>query len=251
MFSGCRRVARRAHGRSTSIAPPSPPPMQIVAMPRRPPVRFSTFSTCSTMRAPDAPTGWPSAIAPPSTLSFASSSAPSARGEPELLRAVVGVLPRALAGDHLRGEGLVDLPRVEVVEAEAVAPQDRRRRVDGAEPHLRRIEPRPFGVDDAARPGVSCSCVDGALRGDHQPGGAVGDLRAVAGRDVAVLAVEERPQLREIVDGRVLAHAVVRRVELALACRTAARPRRRSAPSSAPPARAGGCAPRTRPSPAA
>ena len=58
-------------GPSTSIAPPWPPPMQIDAMPRLPPVRSSTFSTCSTMRAPEAPTGWPSAIAPPSTLSRA------------------------------------------------------------------------------------------------------------------------------------------------------------------------------------
>ena len=148
---GFARATPVGQTRSTSIAPPSPPPMQIAAMPRRPPVRSSTFSTCSTIRAPDAPTGWPSAMAPPSTLSFASSSSPSAPGRPELAAAVVGVLPRALAGDHLRGERLVDLPRVEVVEAEAVPLQDRRRRVHRPEPHLRRIEARPCGVDDAAR----------------------------------------------------------------------------------------------------
>ncbi len=70
--------------RSISIAPPSPPPMQIAAMPRRPPVRSSTFSTWRTMRAPDAPTGWPSAIAPPSTLSLDSSICPSGASETEL-----------------------------------------------------------------------------------------------------------------------------------------------------------------------
>ena len=42
---------------STSVAPPRPPPMQIAAIPRRPPVRFSTFSTWRTIRAPEAPTG--------------------------------------------------------------------------------------------------------------------------------------------------------------------------------------------------
>src|SRR4029453_7519785 len=64
------------HPRSTSIAPPSPPPMQIAAMPRRPPILSSTFSTWSAIRAPDAPTGWPIAIAPPSTLSLASLMGP-------------------------------------------------------------------------------------------------------------------------------------------------------------------------------
>jgi len=44
-------------GRWTSIAPPCPPPMQIDAMPRLPPLRLSAFNKWSTMRAPDAPTG--------------------------------------------------------------------------------------------------------------------------------------------------------------------------------------------------
>ena len=123
--------------------------MQIAAMPRLPPVRRSTFSTCSTMRVPDAPTGWPSAIAPPSTLSFASVERAERAGQAELVAAERLVVPCAQAREHLRGERLVDLPRVEVVRARGRGAKDRRRRVHGAEPHLRRIEPRPLRVDDA------------------------------------------------------------------------------------------------------
>ena len=60
--------------------------MQIAAMPRLPPVRSSVSSTCRAMRAPDAPTGWPSAIAPPSALSFAGSIEPRAPDRPSSVR---------------------------------------------------------------------------------------------------------------------------------------------------------------------
>src|SRR5439155_6092957 len=71
---------------STSIAPPRPPPMQIEAMPRLPFLRLRACSKCSTMRAPEAPTGWPSAMAPPSTLSFPASSSPIAPSRPSSSR---------------------------------------------------------------------------------------------------------------------------------------------------------------------
>src|SRR6266851_1966409 len=71
---------------STSIAPPRPPPIQIEAMPRLPLARLSACSKCSTMRAPEAPTGCPSAMAPPSTLSFALSSSPIAPSRPSSSR---------------------------------------------------------------------------------------------------------------------------------------------------------------------
>jgi hypothetical protein len=84
----------------------------------------------------------------------------------------------------------------------------------GAEAHLRGIEPRPFGIDDAAFRHELVR-FDRALGREHEPRGAVSDLRAVAGGDVAVLAIEERPQLREVVDRRVLANAVIGRIQLA------------------------------------
>src|SRR4029077_10196099 len=68
--------------------------------------------------------------------------------EAELLAAILLVLPRSEAAEHLGGKGFVDLPVVEIVEAEAVALEDRRRRVHRPEAHLRRIEAGPFRIDD-------------------------------------------------------------------------------------------------------
>ncbi len=62
----------------------------------------------------------------------------------QLLLAVLLVLPRGEAAQHLRGEGLVDLPVVDAIQLEAVALQDRRGGMHRAEAHLRRIEARPL-----------------------------------------------------------------------------------------------------------
>ena len=62
--------------------------MQIAAMPRFALLRFRRFSRCRTMRAPEAPTGWPSAIAPPSTFSFLLVERPERSVEAELVAAV-------------------------------------------------------------------------------------------------------------------------------------------------------------------
>ena len=48
----------------------SPPPMHRLAMPRLSPCLRSAPISVTTMRAPDAPIGWPSAQAPPWTLTF-------------------------------------------------------------------------------------------------------------------------------------------------------------------------------------
>src|SRR4029453_5135650 len=56
----------RRHDPTTPInmAPPCPPPMHSVAMPRRVPSRFMALTRCSTMRLPESPTGWPKLYAP-------------------------------------------------------------------------------------------------------------------------------------------------------------------------------------------
>ena len=77
--------------------------------------------------------------------------------EAELFAAVLLVLPRREAAEHLRGEGLVDLPVVEVVQAEVVALEDRRRRVHRAEAHLRRDRGRPI-AESTMRPMGFRSC---------------------------------------------------------------------------------------------
>ena len=51
-----------------AMAVPSPPPIQMAAMPRDRPRVSSAFSNVTMMRLPDAPMGWPSAQAPPFTF---------------------------------------------------------------------------------------------------------------------------------------------------------------------------------------
>src|SRR5947207_11219747 len=61
---------------SMSSASPWPPPEQIAARPRPPPLRCSSWIIVASIRAPEAPIGWPSATAPPFTFTR-SGSAPS------------------------------------------------------------------------------------------------------------------------------------------------------------------------------
>src|SRR5262249_58212608 len=74
------------HTPSISMAPPWPPPMHSVAMPCLTPSRFIALTRCSTMRLPLAPTGWPSPMAPPSTLSLSRGLRPPARSSPSTSR---------------------------------------------------------------------------------------------------------------------------------------------------------------------
>jgi hypothetical protein len=67
-----RRVRPR-HSASMHMATPMPPPMQSVAIPLWRPTRCSSYSSVMSTRAPDAPIGWPMAMAPPLTLTFAMS----------------------------------------------------------------------------------------------------------------------------------------------------------------------------------
>ena len=81
------------------------------------------------MRAPEAPSGWPIAIAPPRTLTRSGSSS----GQPRE------------AGERLRGERLVELDDVDVVPADAGA----RERLVG---RLDRRDPEDVGVDAVRAP---------------------------------------------------------------------------------------------------
>ena len=225
--------------RSTSIAPPCPPPMQIAAMPRRPPLRSSTFSTMQhdprSRRADRMPERDRAAV---DVERSARRSLPSAPGEPELVAAEIVALPRAQAGDHLRGERLVDLPGVDDRPARgrcasgAAWPRARDRA-----PSARDRAP-PIAVSTMRPRGFSPCLRTALVGGEHDPRRAVGHLRAVARGDVAVLAVEERLQLREVLRRRILAHAVVGGIDASRRGRRARRSRRAKRPSR--------CAARTR-----
>ena len=94
--------------------------------------------------------------------------------------------------------------------------QNRRGRVHGAQSHLRRVEARPLAVDDGAQHRQPVFR-HRFLRCQHHPRCAVGDLRTVAGGNVAEFGVEERSQLGEVRRSRIFAHTVVGGVELAVA----------------------------------
>src|SRR5204863_6003608 len=64
----------KAYTSPTAIAVASPPPMHRVAMPRFLPSLRSAPISVTTIRAPDAPIGWPSAHAPPCTLTVSGES---------------------------------------------------------------------------------------------------------------------------------------------------------------------------------
>ena len=55
------------------------------------------------------------------------------------------------------------------------------------------------------------------FRGEDDPRGAVGDLRAVAGRDLAPRPLEGRLELGELLDRGVRPHAIIVVVEFAVA----------------------------------
>ena len=69
------------------------------------------------MRPPVAANGWPAASEPPLTLSLARSIEPSGSSRPSRSCEKTGSSQAASVREHLRGERLVDLVEVEVLEA--------------------------------------------------------------------------------------------------------------------------------------
>ena len=97
--AGTRRAESGQPRRSTIMAMPWPPPTHIVSRPTVLSASSSPLSSVLMMRAPVMPNGWPSGIAPPFTLSlsYVDAEGPGRR-------------------DDLRGERLVDLDEVDVVD---------------------------------------------------------------------------------------------------------------------------------------
>ena len=184
------RVPRLAPLTSMMIASPWPPPEQIAAQPRPPPRRRSSWTSAPTIRAPEAPIGWPSAIAPPLTLTL-SSSTPSIRTEFRATEANASLISQ-------RSISSADLPSLssacwaafagvlrqvgEVVGDGAVGEHPRQ--------HLAAVGLRPL------------------VGGDDHRGGAVVDAGGVA-RGVGGVVAADRGQLRERLDGRVGADRLV------------------------------------------
>ena len=101
---------------------PWPPAAQIEIRPR--PLALlgrSSLASVATIRPPVAANGWPAASEEPLTLSLVAVDRAQRRVEAEALLAEDRVLPRRERGQHLRGERLVDLVEVEVLERQAAA----------------------------------------------------------------------------------------------------------------------------------
>ncbi len=135
---------------STSMAPPRPPPMQIVAMPRLAWLRRRTCNRCSTMRAAGSTDRVANRHRPAIDVQTIFRDFAQGPRQIELLAAIGIILPGRLASQHLRGEGFVQFPVIDVGQAQAVALQDGRRGMHRAEPHLLRLQASPFAVDDLA-----------------------------------------------------------------------------------------------------
>ena len=164
-----------------------------------PPRCCSAWISVVMMRAPVAPIGWPSAQAPPLTLT----------------RAVVELeIAHRGHGDHR--EGLVDLVQVDI--ACSCQPSRASTFCDGADRRGR--EPlrllRVAGVADEARQRLEARALGRGAAHQHQRRGAVGD-RGRAGRgDRAVLA-ERRLEARDLRDVAGAGRLVARYERLALA----------------------------------
>src|SRR5438093_1328856 len=81
------RFRSRVHSRSSQIAAPWPPPTQRETNARLACRRASSLRLVKMRRAPVAPTGWPSAMAPPFTFSRSFGIFPSGRSRPKYFRA--------------------------------------------------------------------------------------------------------------------------------------------------------------------
>ena len=159
-----------------------PPPMHSVARPFLASRFCISYSSVTSTRAPDAPIGWPSAIAPPLTLTL--SGVPA-----EILVDRAG----------LRGEGLVGLDQVEVVDRPAGLLQRHARGRDRPGAHDRRIDPGGAPRRRCGRAASGRAAAPPRRVISTTAARAVIDAGGVAGGHRAVL-VEGRAQLRQHLD---------------------------------------------------
>ena len=162
---------------------PWPPPTHIVSRPNCLSWNCSELISVVAMRAPVMPNGWPTAIAPPLTFSFSS-----------------GIAQVAVRRDHLRGERLVDLHQVDVVDGHTGQRQRLLGRLDRAEAHDLRRQARVTPVAHDARERRDAQLLRLRVGHDHQGGRAVVERAAVPGGHAAVRA-EHRLEAGDALDG--------------------------------------------------
>ena len=180
-------MAIKSGGQDSRMATtPWPPAAQIEISPRLPgPASCSVLASWATIRPPVAANGCPAASDEPWTLSFERSIEPSGASRPSFSLQNVRVLPGLHRGEHRGGERLVDLVEVEVLQAQAVAGQHHRHRVDRrhqqalAAVHV--VDGRGLRVDQVREHGQAAG-LRPLVGGQQDGGGAVGERRGVARR---------------------------------------------------------------------
>ena len=155
------------------------------------PSRFMALTRCSTMRLPLQPTGWPRLIAPPSTLSLAWSIWPAAPSSPRISRQNFSSFQAARQPSTCVAKASFNSQVSMSCKRQAVALQQFGRRQYRAEAHDARDRAPTTGCR-GWRPSASARVGDRLFGSEDHPGGAVGDLRGIAGGDLAPGPLEHR-----------------------------------------------------------
>ena len=177
---------------------PMPPAAQIEIRPRPEPRSASCLASVATMRAPVAAKGWPMATLEPFGFILSRSMDPERAARSSLLPAEVLGFPGLQRAQHLRGERLVDLVDVEVLQLEPGAVEHARHRVGRRHQHAF-LRPAMPTKSTAAVSVMAKECLHRDVarlrpffgRQQHARG-AVGERRAVAGGERAGGAAVER-----------------------------------------------------------
>ena len=180
-----------------SVAVPSPPPQHIVTRPSSLSERSSSCSSVVISRAPVEPSGWPSAIAPPFTLTRSGSAPSSCSQAPTTDEKASFTSKRSMSL-------MLSLLRSRILRVAGIGPVSM---ITGSTPTVvwSTIRARARQAELVRRL---------ARRQQHRRG-AVRDLRRVAGGDHAVL-LEGRLELGEALRRRAGADALVGRDEAAV-----------------------------------
>ena len=170
------------------------------------------------MRLPLQPTGWPRLIAPPSTFSLRLVEFAGRTVEAENLLAEFLVVPGSETAQHLRRKRLVQFPGLDIGKRQLIALQKLGGRQHRAQAHDAGIERRPLAVEnDRLRRQPVFG--DGLFGREDHPGRTVGDLRGIAGGDLAPGTLEHRLQLCKRLRRRIQPHAIIVIIELAVTCK--------------------------------
>ncbi|MNQ74574.1 hypothetical protein D3C85_893340 [compost metagenome] len=108
----------------------------------------------------------------------------------------------------LGGEGLVGLDHVQIGDAQAGALEGQLGRRHRADAHVQRVD-AGHGVRHQARHRLEAATLGSGALHQHHGGGAIVEAGSVAGGHAAVVALEGRLELAQLLEGQVVAHVLI------------------------------------------